>query len=66
MANKKEQLNFQDNLKRLDDIVESISSKTLSLDESLSLYEEGMKIIKELEKELTEAEAKVEKVVEIK
>lgn len=66
MANKKEQLNFQDNLKRLDDIVESISSKTLSLDESLSLYEEGMKIIKELEQELKEAEAKVEKVVEIK
>ena len=63
---KNEQMSFQDNLKRLDEIVESISNKTLPLDESLSLYEEGMKIIKELEKELTEAEAKVEKVVEIK
>ena len=63
---KNEQISFQDNLKRLDEIVESISNKTLPLDESLSLYEEGMKIIKELEKELTEAEAKVEKVVEIK
>ena len=63
---KNEQISFQDNLKRLDEIVESISNKTLPLDESLSLYEEGMKIIKELEKELTEAEAKIEKVVEIK
>ncbi len=59
-------INFQESLKRLDEIVEKISSKALSLDESLSLYEEGNRIIQDLQKILDESEAKVEKVVEIK
>lgn len=61
-----EQTKFEDKLKRLDDIVNTMSQKTLSLEESLSLYEEGNKIIKELSKTLQEAEAKVEKIIESK
>lgn len=64
MAEKKS-INFKEELDRLNDIVEKISSKTLSLDESLKLYEEGAKIIKTLEEELNAAEAKVEKIVDI-
>ena len=59
-------MNFKESLDRLDEIVNQISSKALSLDESLALYEEGSKIIKELEKELKAAEEKIEKVVDIK
>ena len=59
------QINFKEELERLNDIVEKISSKALPLDESLKLYEEGTKIIKTLEKELSSAEAKVEKVIDI-
>ncbi|MCQ2087220.1 MAG: exodeoxyribonuclease VII small subunit [Bacilli bacterium] len=61
-----EQTKFEDKLKRLDDIVNAMSQKTLSLEESLALYEEGNKIITELSKTLEEAESKVEKIIESK
>ena len=64
MADKK--IDFEVEVKRLNEIVEKISSKALSLDESLKLYEEGNKIIKSLEDALTEAQEKVEKAVDIK
>ncbi len=57
-------INFKEELNRLNEIVDKISSKTLSLDESLKLYEEGSKIIKSLEKELNDAEKKVEKIID--
>ena len=57
-------INFKKELNRLNEIVDKISSKTLSLDESLKLYEEGSKIIKTLEKELNDAEKKVEKIID--
>ena len=64
MAEKKE-VNFQKELERLNEIVEKISSKVISLDESLKLYEEGTQIIKTLEDELKTAEEKIEKVITI-
>lgn len=63
MSDKK--MDFAKEIARLDKIVEEVSSKTLPLDESLKLYEEGVKIIKQLEKALKEAEEKVEKIVNI-
>ena len=64
MAEKK--INFEKQVQRLDEIVEKISSRALPLDESLKLYEEGNKIIHELEEVLKEAQEKVEKIVDIK
>ena len=61
-----EKMKFEDKLKRLDEIVETMSNKSLSLDDSITLYEEGNKIIKDLEKALKEAENKIEKVIESK
>ena len=58
-------LDFESSLKRLEEIVNKISSGKISLDESLSLYKEGQEIIKNLETQLNEAEEKVEKVIEI-
>ena len=63
MSEKK--VDFKKEIARLDEIVDEVSSKTLSLDERLKLYEEGMKIIKQLEGALKEAEEKVEQVVSI-
>ena len=63
MSEKK--IDFKKEIARLDEIVDEVSSKTLSLDESLKLYEEGMKIIKQLEGALKETEEKVEQVVSI-
>ena len=61
-----EKMKVEDKLKRLDEIVETMSNKSLSLDDSIALYEEGNKIIKDLEKALKEAENKIEKVIESK
>ena len=60
-----EKLDFEKSLKRLEEIVNKISNGKISLDESLSLYQEGQEIIKNLEEQLKEAESKVEKIVEI-
>lgn len=54
------QINFEESLKRLNEIVSKIENETLPLEESLKLYEEGKKLISSLEKTLKAAEAKVE------
>ena len=61
-----EKIDFKKNLERLDEIVNQISNKALSLEESLKLYEEGQQIIKLLSEELKNAEEKIESVVDIK
>lgn len=59
MAGKK--LNFEQALSRLDEIVRHLEKGDLPLSESLTLYEEGMGLIKQCSKMLDEAEQKVVK-----
>ena len=61
-----EPINFEQEMKKLDEIVNKISSQDLPLDECLALYQEGQKIIKSLEKALETAKEKVEKVIDTK
>ena len=55
-----EEKNFEARLARLNEIVTTIESETLPLEKSLALFEEGKKLIESLQKELGEAEKKVE------
>ena len=64
MAEEKK-IDFEKEVKRLDEIVEKISSKALPLEESLRLFEEGNEIIRQLENALKAAQEKVEKIVDI-
>ena len=57
---------FEASLNKLEEIVSKINDQSLGLDESLKLYEEGQKIVKELESALKKASEEVEKVIEIK
>lgn len=57
-------INIENQIKRLDEIISKISSSNVDIDESLALYEEGQKIIKDLTKLIEEAKEKVEKVIE--
>ena len=57
MAEKK--MTFEEKMKRLDGIVSKIEGEELPLQETLSLYQEGKKLIRELQSELKEAEEKV-------
>lgn len=55
-----EEKNFEARLARLNEIVTTIESETLPLEKSLALFEEGKKLIESLQKELGDAEKKVE------
>ncbi len=64
MAKEKE-MNFEKQLARLEEIVSTIESKTLPLEESIALYQEGKEIIKMLEKGLKEAEDKIADIIKV-
>lgn len=50
---------FEDSLEELKEIAGKLESGSLELDEALSLYEKGMKLVKECEKQLADAETSV-------
>ena len=50
---------FEDKMARLDEIVRKMESSEGDLDEMLTLYEEGVKLSKECNKMLDEAQQKV-------
>lgn len=58
-------IDFEKSLNRLDEIVKAIESANLPLEETISLYEEGSKIIKELETSLKNAEERIAQVINI-
>ena len=55
--------NFEQSLKRLEEINETIKESGLPLEKSIALFEEGMQIAKRLENELKKVEQKVEIVI---
>ena len=61
-----DKIDFEKELKRLEEIASKMEDKNISLDESIALYEEGVKITKKLEEALKEAREKVEAVIEVK
>lgn len=55
-----ENLSYEESVKRLEKIVEDLESGSLSLDESIKKYEEGIALYKNCSKLLQEYENKVE------
>ena len=51
---------FEDALQDLEGVVEKLDSGTLSLEESLQAFEEGVALVRFLEEKLTEVEKRVE------
>lgn len=51
--------NFEDNMEKLEKIVTELEKGELNLDDSISKFEEGIKISKECNKILEEAEKKI-------
>lgn len=60
--NEKE-ISFEAAFLRLEEILEKMNSGSISLDESLKLYEEADRLIMTCQKRLTEAERKIETLV---
>ena len=56
-------MSFEKKLSRLEEIVQKMESGEMSLDESLNLFEEGVRLSRDCNRELSEAEQKVKKLV---
>lgn len=56
-------MDFEKKLTRLEEIVQKMEKGDLALDESLKLFEEGVKLSRECHTRLNEAEEKVKKLV---
>ena len=54
-------LTYEQAYNKLEDILEKLESKSTSLDESLSLYEEGINLYKHCNKLLEDAQLKITK-----
>ena len=54
--------NFETNLKKLEMIVDRLESGDIGLEESVKLYEEGMKIKKICDKKLKDIEMQIKKI----
>lgn len=53
------EFNFEEDLKRLEEIVDTLEKGNLMLEESFNLFKEGVEISKRLEKMLKEVEGKI-------
>src|SRR6202142_2635534 len=51
---------FEKSLTRLEEVVKRLESADLSLDEAMKLFEEGVKLSRDCQKQLEEAEGRVE------
>ena len=58
-----ETLSFEDTYRRLEEIIQELEEGTLSLDESVSLYEEGMQLARHCGQKLDAAEIKITEVL---
>ena len=56
-------MEFEKKLNRLEEIVKKMEKGDLPLDESMKLFEEGVKLTRECQAHLTQAEAQVKKLV---
>ncbi|MGC9490991.1 MAG: exodeoxyribonuclease VII small subunit [Thermovirgaceae bacterium] len=53
-------MTFTEDMKRLQEIVETLDSEAMPLEESLSLFEEGISLVKRCRLFLNEAEQKIQ------
>lgn len=59
MENRKEDIKFEEAIKRLEEIVEEMEGKDLQLEKSIKLFQEGMEIAAFCNNKLDEAERKI-------
>ena len=59
MEEKKEELNFEEAMKQLEEVANVLENGNLSLDESVNKFEEGMKLSKKCNDFLDQAEKKI-------
>ena len=64
MTNKKEEINFESALTELEKIVLKLEDGSINLEESVQSFEDGIELVKKCQKQLKEAELKVNKLLD--
>ncbi len=59
MTKKKNTPNFEESIQQLESLVNALETGELSLEESLSAFEDGVKLTKQCQQQLNEAQQKV-------
>ncbi len=62
--NKAEKIDFRGGMERLEEIVDELESGEVDLEDALKIFEEGIKISKQLSGRLEKAEKQIRKLVE--
>ena len=62
MENKNKNSTFEENLKKLEDIVDKLESGEVDLEKSVQLYEEGMTLKHNCEERLKKVEMQIKKI----
>ena len=60
----KKNIDFEKSLSKLESIVEVLESENVSLEESVKKFEEGISLVKSCQKQLIDAELKVNKLLD--
>ena len=66
MNKKNDELNFEDSLMRLEQIAELLENENTPLEESISLFEEGIALKELCDQKLKKAKLKIEKIIKSK
>ena len=61
---KKDKVNFESSIKKLEQIVAKLEDGDISLEDSVKSFEEGVGLVKECQKQLSAAELKVKKLLD--
>ena len=61
---KKDTVNFEVSLQKLEKIIEKLEDGDISLEDSVKSFEEGIGLVKECQKQLSQAELKVKKLLD--
>ena len=61
---KKDTVNFEESLQKLEKIIEKLEDGDISLEESVKSFEQGIGLVKECQKQLSQAELKVKKLLD--
>ena len=61
---KEDTVNFEVSLQKLKKIIEKLEDGDISLEESVKSFEEGIGLVKECQKQLSQAELKVKKLLD--
>ena len=64
MAKEDSKKNFESSLKELETIIEVLEDENINLEDSVKTFEKGVNLVKECQKQLSQAELKVKKLLD--